>query len=1081
MSVTLGLDIGPSSIGWALVDEKNENIIDLGVRIFPEGVDNFDTKKEKSRNEDRRIARGMRRQIARRARRKRRLRDALIQAGLFPADPDAQDSLYQLNPYELRAKALEEKLTPHQIGRVFLHLNQRRGFLSNRKKDRGDKEVKGMLEEIGQLSSDIAETGSRTLGEYLFRKYQSFDHAQCAENDHVRNRHTRRDMLEIEFETIWDAQAKYHPELLTEQLRYGALGKGSYPCKPRRKPKGMSDLEAFGLHGMIFFQRKMYWPKSVVGLCDLEPKEKRCQRFDRHAQRFRLLQEVNNLRYIDPDSHEECCLDEQQRTLLLDYLGTREKATFDQIRKKLGFLESVKFNLERGQRPSLKGMIVDWMMAKAVGKNWHKRPENEKDEIVRILLDNEREDDAIADRLVSEFGFTAEQADAVLRVDFPAGYVNLSLKAIDKLLPYLERGLVYQSASDPEQSALHAAGYLRRDELQRRLFDRLPDPVRMNPRDCPIGDIPNPVVKRTLTELRKVVNAIIREYGKPDAVHVEMGRSVRMGPKARSEYNSRMREREAVRARAANEIREYSHKYPDQRVRVNRDNILRFLLWEEQNHECVYCQQTISLQHLFGGEVDVDHILPYSRCLDDSQSNKVVAHRRCNHEKGQRTPYEWLAESDPRQFETICQHAASLLKEGRMAYGKYRKFLQKELDLDSFIARQLTDTGYISRATAEYLRLLFEQPHDVLGLKGQHTAELRRQWGLNTVLRHDELDLKNREDHRHHAVDAVVVALTNRSRLQQLSKATTEVQWLDDETKEIQHRRQYAGDRIGVPWDSFRHDLEEAINTINVSHRPERKVAGALHEDTFYGPTPEPGVFIVRKPLEALSSNEIPLIRDEHIRQIIENRLAEHGIEIGRGKKVEAKKWKEALCDTSNPVVIPPSKKRLKRNPNAQGIPIKKVRVYRHEQTIQPIREGRPDQAYVKPGSTHHLAIFEWKQNGKRKRDAVFVTQLDAINRVKNGEQVIQRTPPPNHPTIPPDAQFVMSLSRGEMVLANVNGQQRLLILKTAVATSTQMRFAEHNDSRKSTEFKMWRFTPNTLDARKVAVDPLGRIRWAND
>ena len=149
---TLGLDLGSNSIGWALIEEGENLIVDLGVRVFPEGVENFDTKKEKSRNEDRRTARGMRRQIGRRARRKRRLRDALIESGLFPPGRGDQDRLQQLDPYELRARALDERLSAHELGRVLLHLNQRRGFLSNRKKDRGDREVKGMLEEISNLA-----------------------------------------------------------------------------------------------------------------------------------------------------------------------------------------------------------------------------------------------------------------------------------------------------------------------------------------------------------------------------------------------------------------------------------------------------------------------------------------------------------------------------------------------------------------------------------------------------------------------------------------------------------------------------------------------------------------------------------------------------------------------------------------------------------------------------------------------------------------------------------------------------------------------------------------------------------------
>lgn len=1078
---TLGLDIGPNSIGWALIDEQQMRIINVGVRVFPEGVDKFDTSKEESRNEKRRNARGMRRQTARRSRRKRNLRAALTAAGLLPADAAEQERILATNPYELRAKALDEQLSLHELGRVFLHLNQRRGFLSNRKKDRGDAEVKGMLEEISILAKEITASGCRTLGEYLYRKYEKFDHAHRADDDHVRNRHTRRDMLIDEFEKIWDAQAKFHPSLLTEKLRYGTLGKRTSPARSIPMRHNQSAVDAYGIFGLMFFQRKMYWPKSVVGLCELEPKEKRCPREDRHSHRFRVLQEVNNLRYIDPDVREEEKLNPDQRKLLLDLLATKEKATFDEIRKKLGFIDSIKFNLERGERSSIKGMVIDHTMAKATGKDWHKRPDAEKDAVVRMLLDNEREDELIAGRLVNELGFTHEQADAALSVDLKPGYGSLSLKAIDKLLPYLEQGMVYQSVSDPEQSALHAAGYLRRDELHRRLFDRLPDPTRVNPRDCAIGDIPNPVVKRTLVELRKVINAIIREYGKPDEVHVEMARSVQMGQRARREFNTKMRERETERDKAAEEIRRYRDKYPSSGLRVNRDSILRYLLWRQQNYECMYCDKAISQDQLFGGEIDVDHILPYSRCLDDSQNNKVVCHRQCNHDKRERTPAEWLADADPRRYEMVCQRAASLMQRKLIPYGKYRKFLQQELELDEFIARQLTDTAYIARATAEYLRLLFERDHDVLGLKGQHTAELRRQWGLNTVLRHDDKDMKNREDHRHHAVDAVVVALTNRKRLQQLSRGMSEVAGKKRDSGEVEYRQAYGGEAISEPWENFRPHVESAINGINVSHRAERKVGGALHEETFYGSTPTPGVFVVRKNLEALSANEIPLIRDVRIRQLIEQRLAEHGIDVGRGKKVDPKTLKKVVSDPENPLTLPPSKKRLEKDPAARGVPIKKVRVFRNELTIQPIRNGKTDATYVKPGATHHLCIFEWEEKGKKKRDAVFVTQLEAINRVKSRLDVIRRSPPAGHLAVPPHARFLMSLSRGEMVLADWKGEKKLLVYKTAASTQGQIYFAEHTDARKSSDYKKFVANANTLRAQKITVDALGRVRNAND
>ena len=1046
MGITLGLDLGPNSIGWALIDEDAKRIIAAGSRVFPEGVDNFDTKKEKSRNEDRRIARGMRRQVLRRARRRKLLREALIRAGLFPEAVAEQDALLQADPYALRARGVDPNAAPltlHEFGRCLLHLNQRRGFLSNRKKDRGDKEVQGMLAEINDLAAAM---GDQTLGQHLAQQREN------APLDPIRGQHTRRSMLIDEFNQLWETQAKHHPNQLTPTLRYGEKGKPEdYPKVPETGDHGRDWLAQFGLHGILFFQRKIYWPKSMIGLCELEPKQKRCPKADRLAQRFRLLQEVNNLRLIDPDHNIERPLAKEERAVLLGKLSVAKDRTFDQIRKDLGFLESVKFNLEKGSRAKLWGLPVDNALRnnKAFGKAWDKLPDEDRNQIVRRLIDNDRDDDVIIDWLAADFGLDEDHAEDVLKraEQFPAGYLNLSRAALKKLLPYMEQGLVYQ-AKDESNSAMHAAGYMRRDELQRRIFDTLPRPDQAQ--DAKLGDIPNPVVKRTLTELRKVINAIIREYGKPDAVHVEMARSVRMGEKARSDYSKRIRERENERDAAAAKIRELG-------VKVNRDAINKYLMWQEQDHLCVYSGKPIGISQLFNGETDVDHILPYSRCLDDSQMNKVVSFRDANAEKSNRWPHQWLADSQPERYAAICQRARKL------PYPKYRRFLQKELDLDDFIARQLVDTGYIARATGEYLRCLFDEPHHVLGLKGQLTAELRWQWGLNGVLRHDDLDLKNRDDHRHHALDAIVIALTNRKRLQQLSRI------------QKQGGTQATGEILPEPWDGFREDVEKVVNQINVSHRVQRKVAGALHEDTFYGPTENPGEFVVRKPLESLSANEIGKIRDPGVRRVVMNRLAEHGIEVGRGKKPPRDKWMKALADPENPLHMPTKNGSL-------GPVIRKVRVTRNEQTIQPIREGKPDQAWVKPGSTHHFTLFEWLDDkGKTKRDAVFVTMLEATQRLKNKKPLIQRTPPTGHATIPPEAKFVMSLSRGEMLLANWNNEKRLLTYKTAASTNGQLRFADHRDSRKSSEYKKLTATANSLDAKKVTVDPLGRIRWAND
>jgi CRISPR-associated endonuclease Csn1 len=527
-----------------------------------------------------------------------------------------------------------------------------------------------------------------------------------------------------------------------------------------------------------------------------------------------------------------------------------------------------------------------------------------------------------------------------------------------------------------------------------------------------------------------------------------------------------MRDRERERDDAAQRVREEG-------IKVTSDAINRYMLWEEQGKVCVYSGRPISLRQLLSGEVHEDHILPYPRSLDNSLMNRVVCFRDQNADKGNRTPYEWLAASRPQQYEQILGRA------DRLPYPKARRFGQKSIELTDFFARQFVDTAYITTQVREYVECL---GCDVVCTKGQHTAELRRHWGLNTVLRDDGLDLKNREDHRHHAVDAVVIALTNRSRLQQLAQIRRAGG--TEETGEV----------LSDPWPNFREEVYRIVNEINVSHRVLRKLRGALHEETIYGPTAKPGqapakaerpwsknwieeegVYVSRKPLEALTLAEVDRIRDDRVRELVQDRLAKFGVKAGRKKKTkrgEAEEsggaktipkevWKEALLLTP------------RDGPGENPAVIRKVRVTKPEQSIRPIRQST---AFVKPGSLHHLCIFEFEENGKRKREAVFVSMLEAMERVRQCQPLIQRV----HPTRL-DAKFIMSLSRGEMVLGWFKGKERLVFFSTAASTQGQLYFVAHTDARPSADVVKFAVMANTLKGRKVAVDPLGRLRWAND
>lgn len=1061
----LGLDLGPNSIGWAIIDEGNDNttpcIIDLGVRIFSEGVDAFDSAKEKSRNESRRVARGMRRQTKRRVLRRRRLQEGLIECGLWPSDPITQSLLMEKNPYELRGRAVDsnQRLELFEIGRIFLQLSRHRGFASNRKTDLKNSEMEGMLKEIRDNETERVESGSTSIGTWLLGKYKNFDHKNRVRGDNVRKRHLSRIQYRNEFDLIWATQQQIYPEVFTEQLKYGATKGFGYPCIPKSRSGNKASLLAlYGIDGLIFFQRKMYWRTSVIGKCELEPKKKRCALADRRYQKFRILQEVNNLRYIDPETKEECKLDEGQRNLLISKLSHVEKMEFSAIKKSLGFLEHVRFNLERGERGFLRGNRTDTLLAhkKNYGPTWFDMDEAKRDAIVAALTDPNIDEGEFTQLAEQKWNLSESQIESLLAAPLPSGYGSLSIVAIQKLIPHLERGLIY-STSNPNESAIHAAGYLRRDQLKRRLFDFLPDPQRE--KNTEIGEIPNPVVKRTLSEVRKLVNAIIRSYGKPDEVHVEMARDLQMGAEKRKEYNKMIRNREMERNKIAELLTENG-------IRPTRDNILRYMLWVEQNRECIYSGQPISQSQLWSedGGVEVDHILPRSRTLDDSQSNKVLCFRSENAEKGDRTVFEWVGSNDPRRYDEIVNRAAHLMKSGMMPYNKYRKFILKDLALDDFVARQLVDTAYISKATAEYLRCLFERDDHVLGLKGRMTAELRWQWGFDTLLEELadspawqtaaslRLGEKNRADHRHHAIDAVIIAMTNRSCLQRLANK------MNKYTRKSEKRL------IDFPLPGFREVLKEKVSKIWVSHRVERKISGALHEETQYGQTSIPGVWVLRKPLEMLSSNEIETIRDNKIRELVTGKLKDIGIEIGRGRKVDPKTLKEVLSNFKMP----------------SGVPIKKVRITKPDQTIRSIRNSK-SVTFVKPGSTHHLCIFEWHSSGKTKREAVFVTMLEATQRLKDKIPIIDRSSPRNHPTIPADAEFVMSLSSRELVLVEIDGQSKLLNYKTSKATTGQIIFVEHTDARRSKDIKEFSFSANTLQGKKVTVDLLGQLRWAND
>ncbi len=994
---TLGLDLGSNSIGWALLDTgEAPKIIDVGVRVFPEGVDR-DKGKEISKNAKRREARGARRNRWRRAYRKEKLVRMLQREGLLPNNADALEELMETNPYPLRAKGLDEGLELYEFGRVLFHINQRRGFKSNRKT--GEAKEDGVVKQSASaLQENIDKAGCRTLGEY----FAKIDPHQ----DRIRAHYTFRSMYEREIDLLWQKQAESYPDILTEQLREKIKDK------------------------TIFFQRPLKPTDELIGECSLEDGQKRCPRADWYARRFRIFQDVNNLKIYNPDGSEQELSDDQRQIVLKELLSKKD-VSFDSLRKKLGLIETQTFNLEEGQaekkKAKLKGdEFAGQMRSKKIlgAKKWNSLDIKEQVEINEALIDDDIEDGQFVQMLIEQHAFTKEQAIATLDVTLPQRYMSFSKLAIQKLLPHMENGLLTHEAIEK------AYGKDKGEEKQVSLekLDQSPD-------------VRNPIVQKALWEIRKVVNAIIGEYGKPKTIAIEMARDVKGSLRQRQEIAAKMRENERVnddaRSRLIEDLNIHNPTF---------DDILKYKLWTECNRQCPYTGKNISQNALFGPnpEFQVEHILPYSRSLDDSFMNKTLCCVHENRKKGKQTPHE-LYSCDEDKYDQVKQRIAIL------PWPKRRRFGQKEINLDEMISRQLNDTRYITREVVSYLKRLGIYVH---GTKGQTTASLRRCWGLNNLLDYTGPGLKNREDHRHHAVDAVVVGLTTNEHLRRLAK--TKYSTTDNSFEK--------------PWPNLREEVQKTINNINVSHRATRKVSGQLHEETAYGPTglkddKGQGIFVYRKTLQSLTIPMVAKIVDPVVRNIVESRLREHGIELGNNQKIPKEVWNEPLYMKSK---------------KDKKILIKKVRIRDvfNNMIILKDKSGQPYRA-VSPGNNHHIEIVEYKdENGNIKRDGKVITIFEAVRRSQNNEPVVKR----NHGQ---GKKFMCSLAKNEMFMFELDDGSHVLHRVQKIIQDGRIVLRPHTHAGKISDSDspplIQRKNYNTLKGYKVTVDPLGRIHRAND
>ncbi|MEQ8267506.1 MAG: type II CRISPR RNA-guided endonuclease Cas9 [Parvibaculum sp.] len=1037
----LGLDVGSNSLGWFVVwlNDKDE-AIGLGpggVRIYPDGRD---PKSKESNAADRRMARGARRRRDRYLKRRSNLMSLLVRHGLMPEDIAARKALEALDPYELRAKALDETLPAHHIGRALFHLNQRRGFLSNRKTEKGDNESGAIKEAASRLKEAMDVSGARTLGEFFHRRHI------VREPVRARNRSTgakaeydfypTRQLLLDEFDAIWGRQAPHHASM-TNEVRAE-------------------------IHSEIFFQRPLKQPP--VGKCSLDSaKDKddaegfRCPWAHPLAQRFRIWQEVRNLAVTETGQKSRSLAKEEGDRIALALLQNN-KLSFDKIRSLLKLPAEARFNLESEKRKELAG---DETAAKLshkslFGKPWRGLAVERQTEIVKRLLDEPDEEMLVA-WLITEAGLDEETARRAASAFLPDSHCRLGLRAIRKILPHMEDGMNYPDAA-------RAAGYdhalLPDGEVS--LNGRLPyygewlqndvlgsgDERDLNDRRW--GRFPNPTVHIGLGQLRRVVNTLVKEIGPPKEIAVEMTRDFKLSPKKLAEVEKEQTENQRKNERRDEEIRKL-------RQAVNPRNRMKMRLWEEQNlydpldRRCPYTGEVISIERLLSDEVDIDHLIPFSMSWDDSAANKVVCMRYANRAKGNRTPFDAFGNSPSinghrYDWEQISKLGNSLPKSKRWRFAP--DALRRFDEMGGFQARQLNETGWLARVARHYLTAITD-PYKIHVLPGKLTAMIRGKWGLNSLLPdHNIGDGKNRKDHRHHAIDAMVAALTDRSLLHRMSSA------YDEERQKID---------IPLPWESLRDDLDTRLKAMTVAHKPDHGVGGQLHEDTAYGsikhPEKEGGANLVyRKDFLTLNEKEIGRIRDIRLRELVQAHV--------ETEKADGKDLKSALQSFSARTDVP-------------GLPngVRHVRLTKTE---------KPN--YLVSISTGNGATYKAYSAGEN----AFVDIYETSDGRWGGEarslfQANQDGYTPRWRNEHPDARFIMRVFKGDLIALDLAGVRTVMVVHRLDAAANRFKLAAHNetgnlDQRHMDEIDPFRWlmasynTLKTMNAERVRADELGRL-----
>ena len=843
----LGIDLGIASVGWAVVEiDEKENplrLIDVGVRTFERAEV---PKTGESLALSRRLARSARRLTQRRVARLKKAKRLLKSENiLLSTDEHLPHQVWQL-----RVEGLDRKLERQEWAAVLLHLIKYRGYLSQRKS-----ESKSENKELGALLSGVAsnhellqQTTYRTPAELAVKKFE-------VEEGHIRNQqgaytHTfsRLDLL-AEMELLFSRQQHLGNPFTSEKL-----------------------LEK--LTALLMWQKPALSGDAILkmlGKCTFEDEYKAAKN-TYTAERFVWITKLNNLRI--QENGLERALSDNERLMLIEQPYEKAKLTYAQVRSILNLSDEAIFKGVRYSGEDKKAIETKTTLMEM--KAYH--------QIRKVLESNNlkaewaelKANPTLLDEIGTAFSLykTDEDISAYLagKLSQPVlnallenlsfdKFIQLSLKALYKLLPLIQQGLRYDEAC----REIYGDHYGKKIEENHHFLPQIP-----------ADEIRNPVVLRTLTQARKVINGVVRLYGSPARIHIETGREVGKSYKDRRELEKRQEENRKQRENATKEFKEF---FPHFAGEPKAKDILKMRLYKQQNAKCLYSGKPIELHRLLEkGYVEVDHALPFSRTWDDSFNNKVLVLANENQNKGNLTPFEWL---DGKHNSERWRAFKALVETSAFPYAKKQRILSQKLDEKDFIERNLNDTRYVARFLcnfiADNMHLTGEGKRKVFASNGQITALLRSRWGL----------AKSREDNdRHHALDAVVVACSTVAMQQKITRFVRfeagdvfTGERIDRETGEIIPLH------FPTPWQFFKQEVEirifsdnpklelenrlpdrpqanhEFVQPLFVSRMPTRKMTGQGHMETVKSAKRlNEGISVIKMPLTKLKLKDLELM-----------------------------------------------------------------------------------------------------------------------------------------------------------------------------------------------------------------------------